>query len=302
MLRLGERVRKPTLMRTGRGAMCLWRCPTPLLAHCTCCTNQSPQSQSKTKHPAHLRCLNQLGPLTCAELLEPLLQLLPGDAPATKWWPAQHLGSRRNNFHALVSLMSSFLSLAHCASSRATCMALPNPPFRNNGAVLITLALCLKISMMLTPSKLAIPIATLRALTSRFTGENRTGSSTTSSTSGISPTTEPALEPSLWLQGCTCCPTPNSNGDAESWVRLRLIVSDSVCFSCSLVMTWTSAFSSKTVNRFEKLGKPDLFDSLVQRDLDDRRQSRWVHPLLHDLSCPFGRRHATAGAQQWLVV
>ena len=66
-------------------------------------------------------------------------------------------GKRRNNFQALVRLTSSPDSLPAASSSNATLNALLKIPWRNFGTVLMTAALCSKISSKSTSSKLLNP-------------------------------------------------------------------------------------------------------------------------------------------------
>ena len=77
--------------------------PTPTLGplawkHCHLGHSFSFALRLQTPSLTACTCLNLLGPLTCAELLEPLLQLLPGDAPATRWPAQQHSGEQKKQF------------------------------------------------------------------------------------------------------------------------------------------------------------------------------------------------------------
>ena len=146
-----------------------------------------------------------------------------------------------NSFQALQFLASSLLSRAHWASSNATRKAQRNAPFKKRWTVLMTLALSLRWNS----SKLAMPMATLHALTSNSTGAPVDGGSSISSTSSSG--SEVPLSDSTLSSVCT----PPSAGGCGSQTRLNrrrtlgspttLAVSDTVLAASSSDNPWSSA-------------------------------------------------------------
>ena len=124
-----------------------------------------------------------------------------------------------NNFQAQPCFASSLLSCARCASSKATRNAPRNAPFKKSGTVCITLALCLKISGDRNSSKLAIPIATFRTLTSSSTCSPVGGMSSTSASP--SSTSELPLSGSVSFSSPSADPVSDINSERRSRTSSR---------------------------------------------------------------------------------